>query len=194
MSEILEWDKRLLLWLNGFHTVWLDTVMILITKPGFSVPLYIVMAFLIFKKYKAEGWFILMGAGLAILLSDRLTSGLMKPYFARLRPSHEPGLEGLLHNVDGYKGGLYGFASSHAANTFAVAMLLWLTFKKTYRWIGFIFLWAVIIAYTRIYLGVHYPGDVIVGALIGIGCGWLGFLSSQWLTTRWRRRVVIGRP
>ncbi len=193
MSEMMEWDKRLLLWLNSFHTPWLDPVMFIMTKTSFSIPLYLVLAFLVFKNYRREGWFILAGAGLAILLADRVTD-VMKFYFERFRPSHEPTLEGLVHIVNGYKGGLYGFASGHAANTFAVAMLMWLVFKKIYPWIGLIFLWATLITYTRIYLGVHYPGDVIVGAFVGLVCGWLGFLFNKWLKTRWGKKSSPPTP
>jgi len=117
-------------------------------------------------------------------LSDQITVSLMKPLFARLRPSHDPALAGMVHIVNGYTGGLYGFASSHAANTFASALFLWLALKKTYHAIRWIFAWAVFVTYTRIYLGVHYPGDVVVGALVGLVCGLVGFRAAQWLMDR----------
>lgn len=103
----------------------------------------------------------------------------MKPFFARPRPSHEPGLAGLLHLVNGYKGGAYGFASSHAANTFGVAMFIYLLFRSRYAWISAIFVWAAVMSYTRIYLGVHYPGDIFAGALVGSACGVAAFLCTQ---------------
>jgi undecaprenyl-diphosphatase len=184
MNELLDWDRRLLLWLNGFHTPWLDTVMMIMTKTSFSIPLYLFFAFLIFRYYGRDGWFILAGIGLAILLSDQST-GLMKYYFVRPRPSHEPSLENLLHIVNGYKGGLYGFASAHAANSFAIATVLWLAFRRAYRWTVLLFVWAAILSYTRIYLGVHYPGDVAVGAVLGIFYGFLGFLFFRWLQANW---------
>ncbi len=181
MHELLELDRKILLWLNGFHSSSIDAMMMLMTKTIFWLPLYLILAYLIFKRYKIEGWFVLAAAGISILLADQITSGLMKPFFARLRPSQEPGLEGLLHLVNGYKGGRYGFASSHAANTFAIAFLIWCIFKDASRWAGLIFLWAIVMSYTRIYLGVHYPGDIIAGALVGVFCGWLGFKFFQWL-------------
>jgi undecaprenyl-diphosphatase len=104
----------------------------------------------------------------------------MKPVFARFRPSQEPTLEGLVHLVNGYKGGLYGFASSHAANTFGIAFFVWLTLRAHYRWIILIFAWAAFMTYTRIYLGVHYPGDIIVGAVVGFGSGWIGHKCTKW--------------
>src|SRR5258706_6899628 len=175
MSEILEWDKQLFLWMNNFHTPWLDPVMLLITKTAFWLPLYLVLLYLIFNHYKREGWLILAGIGLAILFSDQIASTVMKPFFARLRPSQEPALQGLVHIVNGYQGGLYGFASSHAANTVATAFFIWLIFRKIYRWIGLVFIWAAIMMYTRIYLGVHYPDDILAGMLVGWLGGWIGF-------------------
>lgn len=181
MHVIKEWDEQFLLFLNQFHTDWLDPVVLLVTKTEFWIPLYLVLIFLIFKNYKREGWIIMAGIVLTILLADRITSGIMKPFFQRLRPSHEPSLVGLVHIVEGYYGGLYGFASSHAANTTGVAFFIFLLFRKTYRWIGLIFIWAFVMSYTRIYLGVHYPGDILVGALIGVGSGYSGYKFYGWL-------------
>jgi undecaprenyl-diphosphatase len=143
-----------------------------ITKTIFWLPLYGVLLVLIVKHFKKDSWIILICVALAIILSDQITSGLMKPFFLRLRPSRDPNLEGLVHIVNGYKAGKFGFASSHAANTFAVATLLWLTLKEQYRWIGLLFGWAAFVTYSRIYLGVHYPGDILVGALIGTLIAW----------------------
>ncbi|MBK5277649.1 MAG: phosphatase PAP2 family protein [Bacteroidia bacterium] len=188
MESILDLDKKLLLFLNSFHTEALDQVMLLITKTQFWTPLYLVLIYLIFKKYNTEGWLILAGVVLAILLSDQVTSSLMKPFFVRLRPSQDPSLQGLIHIVDGYKGGLYGFASGHAANTTATAFFIWLLFKNQYRWVWTIFLWAALMTYTRIYLGVHYPGDIVVGAAVGIFCGYAGFRFYNWLSLKFKIR------
>jgi undecaprenyl-diphosphatase len=187
IDQLLEWDKDLLLFLNSFHTPWLDPVMILITKTFFWLPLYAVLIYLMFRNFKQEAWFILIGAALTILLADQITSTLMKPYFARLRPSQDPALVGLLHHVNGYRGGLYGFSSGHAANTFGVALFVWLTLRSTYAWIGFIFLWAALMTYTRIYLGVHYPGDIAVGGFVGMICGWIGFRMASFLRNRYSK-------
>jgi undecaprenyl-diphosphatase len=194
MNKIIAWDEQLFLWLNGFHSPWLDPVMLFITKTQVWIPLFLILLYFIFKNYKAEGWLILAGVLIAILLADRLTTGLMKPYFARLRPTHEPRLEGLVHHVNEYEGGLYGFASSHAANTFAAAMLLWLIFKKIYPWIGLIFVWAAVMSYTRIYLGVHYPGDILVGMLVGLLSGWSGFEFYRWLSRLRSKRAQSTGP
>jgi len=161
------------------------------TKTFFWLPLYLLLIFLIFKNYKQEGWFILIGAVVTIVLTDQITSSLMKPFFARLRPSQDPTLEGLVHLVNGYKGGLYGFASSHAANTFGTAIFSWLVLKSFYKRMGWIFVWAIFMTYTRIYLGVHFPGDILAGAIIGLICGWIGLKISQWLIARFGKNKII---
>jgi len=181
MESLIELDKKLLIYLNGFHADWLDPIMLQLTKTQFWIPLYLFLIYLIFKNFSTRGWIILAGVALAIVLADQITSSLMKPFFARLRPTREPSLQGLVHIVNDYKGGLYGFASSHAANTFATALFVWLLFRKTYRWMVFIFVWSALMTYTRIYLGVHYPGDILVGGLIGLLSGWAGFEFYRFL-------------
>lgn len=186
MDWILDMDRELFLFLNGLHTEWLDPLMMLFTQTQFWVPLYLFLIYLIFKNFGNEGWFVLAGVVVTILLADQITSALMKPFFARLRPSHEPSLAGLVHLVDGYAGGRYGFASSHAANTFGTAWFIWKLFGTRYRWIGLMFVWCTLMTYTRVYLGVHYPGDVIVGALVGIGSGAIGWQVYQALRKKFK--------
>lgn len=190
LEKIIELDKELLLFLNSFHTPWLDPVMFWITKTLFWLPLYLFLLFLVFKNFKKDAWIVLIGIAIAILLADQITASIMKPFFARLRPSREPSLQGLVHLVDGYTGGKYGFASSHAANTFATALFFWLLFKERYRWVWVLFVWAVVMTYSRIYLGVHYPGDIIVGMLIGLGAAWAGFKIQQRI---WNRRKLANQ-
>lgn len=190
LEWLLELDRDLLLWLNSFHTPWMDPVMFWVTKTLFWLPLYLFLVFITVKYFKRDWWIIIIGIAFSILLTDRITSGFMKPYFERLRPSREPALVGVVHLVKDsngkvYTGGKYGFASSHAANTFATAMFFWLVFRHRYRWIWTLFIWAGVMTYTRIYLGAHYPGDILVGLLIGLLCGWIGFKAQQYI---WRRK------
>jgi len=181
MEKIIELDKKLLLFLNSFHTPWLDPIMLFITHTLTWLPLYLFLLYLVVRDYKKEVWIILLGIALTILLSDQITSSLMKPYFERWRPSREPTLEGLVHLVDGYVGGKYGFASSHAANTFGTATFFFLLYRHSKKWISILFLWAAVMTYTRIYLGVHYPGDILVGGAIGILAGIAGFRLTKWI-------------
>lgn len=178
---LIERDKELLLFFNSLHTPFLDPIMFWVTKTLFWLPLYLFLLYLAIRYFKKDSWIVLSGITIAILLTDRITSGFMKPYFARLRPSREPSLEGLVHLVNDYTGGTYGFASSHAANTFATAMFFWLIFRQKFTWLWTLFIWATVMTYTRLYLGVHYPGDILVGLSIGLLCGWIGFKAQQYI-------------
>lgn len=175
MNSILELDKELFLFLNSLHTDWLDPIMFWLTKTIVWLPLYLFLLYLTIKEFNKQTWVVLIGIGITILLADQITSGLMKPFFERLRPSRDPSLDGLVHLVNGYKGGKYGFASGHAANTFGTATFFFLIFRSIHPWIKWIFVWAALMTYTRIYLGVHYPGDIVVGGLLGVTVGWIGF-------------------
>lgn len=185
MEQLNKWDHDLLVYLNQFHNSFWDPVMYYSTRTEFWLPLYALLIFFIFKYHGRSGWFWLAGAALTILLSDQLTSSVLKPWVARLRPSQDPSLAGIVHLVNGYKGGLYGFASSHAANTFGTACLIWLSLRRHMNGIGFIFLWSAFMTYTRIYLGVHFPGDILVGAIIGLFSGWAGAQLARWLEKKY---------
>jgi undecaprenyl-diphosphatase len=184
MSLVAELDREIFLLLNSLHADWLDPLMFWLTKTFVWLPLYSVLLFLVIKNYGKQSWVPIVGIAIVILLADRVTSGIMKPYFARLRPSHEPSLEGLVHLVNNYKGGKYGFASGHAANTFGTAVFFFLLFRQKYGWIKWLFVWATIMTYTRIYLGVHYPGDILVGGTLGVLFGWMGYTCQRLILKR----------
>ncbi len=192
IEQLKKWDEATLLFLNGFHTDALDPIMFVVTRTDFWIPLYLLLTFLIFRNYKKEGWMIMAGIALAVLLADQITSGLMKPLFQRLRPSNEPSLRGLVHIVNEYYGGLYGFASSHAANTTAVALMVYLVLKDFYKMIWLVFGWTFIMCYTRIYLGVHYPGDILVGAIVGLFAGFAGYKFYLFLKSKFPGKSVDG--
>ncbi len=168
----MEIDTQLFLFLNKLHTRWLDTVMVSITEMWPWIPFYIVLLFMVFKHYGKRGWWILLAVGVVILCSDQLSAHVCKPLFQRLRPCFNPDLEGLVHLPKGLPGGRYGFVSSHAANTFAVAAFLTATLRKNNKSIGWwLYAWALVSSYSRIYIGVHYPGDILAGAALGILIG-----------------------
>jgi undecaprenyl-diphosphatase len=178
---LLQLDRDVFLALNGFHSAWLDPIMYVLTARAVWIPLYAFLLYLVVKDYWKQSWVVVIGIVLTILLADQVTTSIMKPYFERLRPSHDPSLENLVHIVNEYRGSRFGFASSHAANTFGLATLFFLLMGKKRRWISLLFAWAAVVTYSRIYLGVHYPGDLIVGALVGALAALLCFKLIQWL-------------
>jgi len=165
LESLIELDQELFLWLNGLHADWLDPIMLFITKRNPWIPLYALILFFVIRKLKWQSWSIMIAFALLITLADQAASGFFKPFFERLRPCHEPGIQDMVHMVKGC-GGQYGFASSHASNTFALAFFLWFVYRNKYAkmMIG----WAVVVSYSRIYVGVHYPGDIIMGAILGV--------------------------
>jgi undecaprenyl-diphosphatase len=143
------------------------------------IPLYLLLFFLIYREYGVKTLVILFLGIVLIAASDQLTSGLIKNLVERPRPSHEVALTGEVHLVDNYSGGKYGFPSSHSSNSFALAVFIILLIGKRYNWIKYVVLsYAILVAYSRIYLGVHYPGDVICGMIIGIILGF--FFYKIW--------------
>ena len=168
-------DTQVFLYLNSLHNSFFDIVMWQISSIVFWVPFYISLIGFLIYKYRKQSLYIILSIVLVIIISDQLSSSIIKPLVERLRPSHDPALEGLVHFIKDYRGGKYGFVSSHAANTFGLAMFLILFFKNRIFSIS-IFSWALIVSYSRIYLGVHYPGDIICGASIGILAAWLVFV------------------
>ena len=172
MVEILKtFDEFLFLKINGCYHPLADAFMIFFSKKLVWLPLYGVLIFLIVNEFKKNSIYILLTIAFMITFTDQFTSGLLKPLIERLRPCNEPHLQGLIHLVNDC-GGNYGFVSSHAANSFAIAMFLYLLFDKN-KFFGLLFLWAFIVSYSRVYLGVHYPGDVICGGFIGAVSGYM---------------------
>ena len=167
IDSLIDIDKKLFLFINGLHDSHLDETMRIISTTGVWIPFYAVLIFLIIRKFKKQSWLPLLTITLLIVLCDQFASGLMKPLFERLRPCHEPSLQNLIYMPFGC-GGQYGFISSHAANTFGLAMFIWLLFKKQSKYWGLMFLWAFIVSYSRIYLAAHYPADVFLGGLSGV--------------------------
>lgn len=179
LEKLKELDQELFLTLNSYHNSFLDFAMYWFSDRYIWFPFYAILLAFIVWKFRWKAIYIIVTIILTIIAADQLTSGFMKPFFQRPRPCHEEHLQSMIHMVTGC-GGKYGFVSSHAANSFGLAMICWLLFRDRYPWMGWIFLWAVPVSYSRIYLGVHYPSDVILGAIIGMIIAWIMyFLYSR---------------
>jgi undecaprenyl-diphosphatase len=163
-------DQQLFLFINSSNSPFFDQVMHAISGRLIWVPLYLAILVFLGIKYKRKFLIILIFIILAATLADQ-SSVIVKNIVHRLRPCHEPSMIGIVHLVNGECGGIYGFVSSHATNSFDAAMLSLLFVKKRWYTISII-LWATVIGYSRIYLGVHYPGDMIFGSFLGAFIGW----------------------
>nr|WP_262921553.1 phosphatase PAP2 family protein [Bacteroides caecicola] len=187
IQQLIDFDKELLLTLNGSHSLFWDGVMWVVTSTATWIPAILMLLYVIFKNNKPTQALLIVGMiALTVTLADQLSSSICKPFFARFRPTQDPEIMYLVHTVNGYRGGLYGFISGHATNTFAVAMFVSLLIRnKCFTWMMFV--WAAIPSYSRIYLGVHYPGDILCGAI----CGCCISLLTYWLYSFLQRKLFI---
>ncbi|MBO7419284.1 MAG: phosphatase PAP2 family protein [Bacteroidaceae bacterium] len=168
-SMVNDIDTDLLLWLNGAHNAFFDSFMILFTDKWMWVLMYLALAYVIFKNMKPkQAVACIVAIFFMIALADQLSSTIIRQLVCRLRPANvDNPISDLVHIVDGYRGGRYGFPSSHAANSFGLAFFLFYLFRSQPLTL-FVMGWAILNCYTRIYLGVHYPGDILCGALVGL--------------------------
>lgn len=167
MEEIILEDKQAMIFLNNLGSSTFDPFWILVSEKWFWIPLYVIFLYFLYKNFNKKSLFyILLFIALGITASDQIAN-IFKFGFERLRPCHDPSLEGLLREVK--CGGKFGFYSAHSSNSFFVATYLTILLGKKIKQLPyFLFVWAAIVAYSRVYLGMHFPGDIIVGAIMGI--------------------------
>lgn len=174
MEEIIQFDKHLLLMVNGSDSLFLDSLILTLTNALTWIPLYVGLLYMVIRSNPTvrDVVLILAAAGCCVLLAGAVDDGLVKPTVARWRPTHDPEIGSLVDVVNNYRGGNYGFFSAHAANTFSIAVFFSLLVRQRLLTI-FLVCWSLINCYTRLYLGVHYPGDILVGLCWGGFVGWL---------------------
>ena len=202
LEQLLHIDTEILLAINGWHAPWADTLMWIISAKATWIPLYLLLIGLLVWRYRQPAptpikWLqkvpacvvMIVAIGLAVGAADFIASGILKDWVARPRPSRVPELEGVLHLVNGYKSGRYGFVSSHAANTMAVALLFSLIWRNKIATCG-LMLWVAANCYSRMYLGVHYPTDILGGLIVGSLVAVVGY----WLLDRYRLVVKESCP
>ena len=210
LETLNSFDHELMLWLNYDGGAFQDAFWYTLSKIVTWIPLYIVIIFVMYRDAMRTAWptyspsgefqasdgvkqkkwmkfiLLLLFTALIFAFTDQISAGIIKPWVQRPRPSHEVSIMDQLHFVNDYRGGAYGFVSSHAANCFGLAVWVSCLYKRR-SLVWAMMLYAVLNCYSRIYLGVHYPGDIICGTILGILCGWLGYLCY----TRFCRRFGI---
>lgn len=167
-------DIRATLFLNGLHSPLFDGLMMWCTYALNWLPFYVLLLALLIKHYRRQTIIIILFTAVLITITDQVSLHLFKNMFMRLRPCSNPHIMNMVHIVNDYRSGAYSFTSSHATNFFGIAIFfIGLLGKKVKYFTPLILLFVSFIAYTRIYLGVHFVGDVIAGALVGSIIGYL---------------------
>jgi undecaprenyl-diphosphatase len=191
MESILHWDSALFLQLNGIHSAWWDTAMLFFTRKESWLPLYLVLIYLIIRNFKEKSWMVLVFFILGVVVSDQSCT-IIKELVHRYRPGYDPAIRDVTHVVL-RRGGEYGFPSSHAANTFFVTIFSWFLFRSRPAAIALL-LWTLLVSYTRIYVGAHFPIDILAGWIIGLFTGWAFYRLLTWVEMKAsgsRRRVKV---
>lgn len=189
VEKILIYERDAFFALNGSDSAFLDRFMWIYSGKAVWLPLAVfIILVLVYKKKWRESLLIILAIALVITLCDQFSSHVCKPLFTRFRPTHHPDFMDQVKTVFDYRGGLYGFISSHAANAFGFAAFMSFLFRdRLFTWT--IFIWATLTAYSRVYLGVHFISDIVPGAISGFFFGYLVYKLYEWVRPRFVTRV-----
>lgn len=177
VTQLATYDTQLFLFLNSLHNAFFDSFMITFSNMKVWIPFYVVVVYLLFKNEGKKALWLVLFLVVGAVLSDQF-SVLIKNLVERPRPTHNANISNFVHTVNNYKGGPFGFVSSHAANTISFALLSSLIIRRKLYTIS-VFLWVIVTGYSRIYLGVHYPLDIVGGYIAGTATALLTFLLLQ---------------
>jgi len=188
LQKLHNLDTDLFLWLNGRYTPWLDPIMVWVTERNSWFPFYALLISWLIYRFQKQTIGLLLTIIAAVALGDQISSSVLKPLTLRPRPCHVPALQKLIHPILDC-GGQYGFVSSHAATTFALAASLWLLLARQHPWIRWTFGWAAVFSYRRIYVGAHYALDVLAGTGVGVLSAAICTVIYYWVRVRagWQR-------
>jgi undecaprenyl-diphosphatase len=177
LDKIQSLDTQLFIFLNGLGSEKYDGLWLIITKQVNWIPFFLLLLYFIYKKLgRKQTLYLILFVTVMLVFTDQITN-LFKNGFQRLRPCNNPEIKSFIRIVQSRSS--FSFFSGHAANTMAVATFLYLVLKDKFKYLGFLFLWPLIFAYSRIYLGLHYPGDILTGYLFGAIFGFLTFKLYQ---------------
>lgn len=184
IEQLKAWDNSLFLALNGSDSVYWDAVMWIVTKTVTWLPLLFVLLYVVMKNSDVRRLLlIILAMALTVALADSLSSAVIKPLVMRWRPTNDATFLHTIDTVFGYTGGRFGFVSSHAANTFSLFVFLSLLLRSRLMSV-YLFVWACLSSYSRIYLGVHFPGDILCGAILGMLVGGLVYYLYNYMSNR----------